>query len=102
VIIRCHDCGSDFCEPVEFGPDLPELIVDGDGRVWGHRRPGGGMWWFGSTKAVTWSQLVRMRAGGPRHDFEESGLMSWFPWGPWAGFNYGDPTPMLLDTEAAS
>jgi hypothetical protein len=98
AVIRCRDCGCEDVEAVEFGPELPDLIYASDGTVWGqHGR--GALWWYGSTKAVLWSTLVRMRDGVGPSPSQVAGdhLTNQFPWGPWEGANYGADHQAILE-----
>lgn len=98
MITRCTNCGCEDLEVVEYGPELPELIYASDGAVWGRHGPSSGMWWYGSTKAVMWEQLVRMARGEQAHESDVAGhLIGQFPWGPWVGANYGADHQAILD-----
>lgn len=96
MIRRCANCGCEDVELVEYGPELPDLIYAHDGTVWGHRPSGGQVWWYGSSKLVTWSQLLRMARGAePLTQFDRDHCD--FPWGPWVGASYGDDHAAILE-----
>lgn len=89
--VHVHCAGEDRCLylPEPIGPELPPLVLDRDGRWWSNAPSGTGqIWWYGSSRLVTWSTLARMLRGqepmlyGPREGA--------FPWGPWIGADYSD------------
>ena len=85
------DCtGEERClyVPEPIGPRFPELVLDREGRWW-RSHSGGGVWWYGSSRLVTWNALRRMLDGLEPllpSDTKEGA----FPWGPWVGADYGE------------